>query len=175
MTPIQISSNARDVLRQFRSFPDVMASRIAKEIDKQNRLTINHVARTRLSYPRDSTPGLEGLRVITGTLRRGLVAGLVPARQVGNAIVGTISNNVRYAAIHEFGGPIPPRGMVYPKRAKALRFVIGGKVLFRGSVNFTKPVTIPERAPVRKGLAERTNDYSRGLSSAILAAFKEMR
>ena len=170
---IQINHNARDVLRQLREFPDQMVKGLCRTIDKQNRLTISHVARTRLSFPRNSTPGMAGLRVQTGNLRRGLVAGLVPARQVGNAVIGSITNNVKYAAVHEFGYTFPAKGMIYPKNAKALRFMVGGKVVFRAWVNQTRPITIPARAPVRHGLDERAQDYSDAFSETIMRTFKQ--
>ena len=171
MNAITITDNARDVLKGMRSFPDRIVDGIRRTIDKENRLTITHVARTRLSFPRASTPGMAGLRVITGNLRRGLIAGLVPARQIGDAVVGSITNNVKYAAIHEYGGIIPPHKIV-ARRAKALKFSVGGEVLFRRSVNQTRPVTIPARAPVRHGLDERQDEYSRSISAVIMDTFR---
>ena len=44
------------------------------------------------------------------------------------------SADVKYVAIHEFGGMIPPHQIV-PDKAKALAFVIGGKQAFAARVN----------------------------------------
>ena len=169
---ITIRDNARDVLKGMRSFPVRLADNVRRELDKQNRLTINYVARTRLSFPRNSTPGMAGLRVITGNLRRGLIAGLVPARQVGDSIIGSIQNNVKYAAVHEYGATISPRGKITAKRGHALRFTVGGRVLFRRSVNQTRPIYIPARAPVRHGIEERSEIYSDTISRVILRTFR---
>ena len=156
----------------MQSFPFRLAENIRRELDHQNRLTISHVVATRLNFPRNSTPGMAGLRVITGNLSRGLVAGLVPARQVGDSVIGSIQNNVKYAAIHEYGGTIGPLGKIFPRNAQALRFTVGGRVLYRRSVNQTRPIYIPARAPVRHGLEERSPDYSEAISATILRTFR---
>jgi phage gpG-like protein len=173
---VGIRSNAGTVARRMQSFPGRVAEMLRGELDRQNRTTITHVARTRLSFPRASNPGLEGLRVQTGTLRRGLVAGFIPAYNHSNTtIVGGISNRVRYASIHEFGGTIPPRGIIRPKTAKALRFVVNGRVLFRKWVNQTEPSTIPARAPVRKGLDERMPVYRQNCAAIVQREFRGLR
>lgn len=50
----------------------------------------------------------------------------------------TVIADTSYAGYVEFGNG-PPGGKIYPKRAKALRFVIDGKVLFRKWVRTSKP------------------------------------
>jgi phage gpG-like protein len=169
---IRIRDNARDVLKGVQRFTVRLVDNVRRELDKQNRLTINHIARTRLSFPRNSSPGMAGLRVQTGNLRRGLLAGLVPSRQSGGAVVGSIQNNVKYAAIHEYGGTISPAGKIVAKNGRALRFSVGGVTLFRRSVNQTRPIYIPARAPIRHGIEERSEIYSEAISRVILQTFR---
>ena len=53
------------------------------------------------------------------------------------------SADVKYAAIHEFGGVIPPHQIVSDK-AKALAFLVGGKQAFAARVNLPA-IAMPER------------------------------
>lgn len=64
------------------------------------------------------------LNVRTGQLRRSII---VRKRGSGVSTVVTVGPQVKYGAAHEFGANIPER---FPKRAKALRFEIGGRVIF---------------------------------------------
>jgi len=59
----------------------------------------------------------------------------------------TSSGEVKYAATHEFGGPIPPRQIV-PDKAKALAFFIGSKRVFAARVEI-HAVTMLERSYLR--------------------------
>lgn len=79
----------------------------------------------------------------------------------------TIASNgdVKYAAIHEFGGVIPPHEIV-PDKARALAFAIGGKQVFAARVNLPA-ITIPERSYLRSSLAEMANDIRDGLQEAV--------
>ena len=151
MLYFRFTSNAEEILKNFRGFPPRMAEGLRREMDKQNRFTAQHIARSRLSYPRASSPGMEGLRAITGTLRRGLLAGVTPAVNNGNmSITGGIGNRVKYAVVHEFGATIPPIGRVYPTHKQALAFMWRGKDCVFNSVNRKNPIHIPARAPVTK-------------------------
>jgi len=57
------------------------------------------------------------------------------------------SGDVKYAAIHEFGGTIPPHQIV-PDKAKALAFLVGGKQAFAARVQLPA-ATMPERSYMR--------------------------
>ena len=70
----------------------------------------------------------EGGQTLTDTARlRGSIT-----HRVGPDFV-EVGTNVVYAAIHQFGGQTPPR-TIRPKRAKALKFSIGGRTVFAKSV-----------------------------------------
>jgi phage gpG-like protein len=75
------------------------------------------------------------------------------------------SAEVKYAAIHEYGGTIPPHQIV-PNKAKALAFAIGGKQVFAARVNLPA-VTMPERSYMRSSLAEMADEIRDGLSEAV--------
>lgn len=174
MYRVVVNSNAGQLAARFQKMPARMSEELRREMDKQNRLTIQHIARTRMSFARDSQPGMAGLRVITGNLRRGLVAGFIPAYNFANTkIIGGMSNRVMYARIHEFGGTIGPRGIIRAKKASALRFIVGGRVVFAKSVNQTRPINIPARAPMQKGIDERRDNYRAEFAQAMQRAFRE--
>jgi phage gpG-like protein len=82
------------------------------------------------------------------------------------AISVTIASNgdVKYAAIHEFGGVIPPHEIV-PDKARALAFVVSGKQLFTTHVNLPA-ITMPERSYMRSSLAEMVDEIRDGLKAA---------
>jgi phage gpG-like protein len=76
--------------------------------------------------------------------------------------------DVRYAAIHEFGGTIPAH-QIMPDKARALAFVTGGKQAFAARVQIPA-VTMPERSYMRSSLAEMAESIRDGLSSAVVEA-----
>ncbi len=67
----------------------------------------------------------------------------------GTSITGKVysAGDVKYAAIHEFGGHIPAREIV-AKNAQALAFTMGGKQVFAKKVNWPG-ATMPERSFMR--------------------------
>jgi phage gpG-like protein len=76
------------------------------------------------------------------------------------------SPDVKYAAIHEFGGAIPPHEIVTDK-AKALVFLVGGKQAFAARV-LVPAVTVPERSYMRSSLAEMAGAISDEFDVAIV-------
>lgn len=80
-------------------------------------------AKTRMGQPGE-------IGVKTGTLRRSIMSQVV---EDGDYITGSLYSNVRYARIHEEGGIVPAH-IIRARFARALRFVVGGKVLFRKKV-----------------------------------------
>jgi len=66
----------------------------------------------------------------------------------------TVGTNVKYAAMHQLGGRIPGR-TIFPKRAKALRWIDRN-----GNVRFAKKVTIPGfDMPARPFLVIQDTDW----------------
>jgi phage gpG-like protein len=110
------------------------------------------------------------LNARTGALARSIVA---TVDNTGADIAVRIgpSADIKYAAIHEFGGVIPPHEIV-PNKAKALAFAVGGKQVFAKRVNLPA-VTMPERSYLRSSLEEMAGEITEGLSDAVIEAARE--
>ncbi len=105
----------------------------------------------------------------TGALARSIVTTIDD--RPGNIAVTVASNgDVKYAAIHEFGGVIPPHEIL-PDKAKALAFVVGGKQAFAAHVNLPA-ITLPERSYLRSSLAEMTDDIKEELAQSLTEAMQ---
>ena len=107
------------------------------------------------------------LNTRTGALARSIVASIEESSGNVSVRIAT-SGDVKYAAIHEFGGTIPPHQIV-PDKAKALAFAVGGKQVFAARVNLPA-VTMPERSYLRSSLAEMADAIREGLSEAVVEA-----
>ncbi len=100
----------------------------------------------------------------TGALARSIVT-TIEETATGVAVTIATNGDVKYAAIHEFGGVIPPHEIV-PDKAKALAFLLGGKQAFAARVNLPA-VTMPERSYLRSSLAEMADEIREGLTEAV--------
>jgi phage gpG-like protein len=87
----------------------------------------------------------------SGALARSIVTTIDDAS--ADIAVTVASSGIAYAAIHEFGGTIPPHEIL-PDKAKALAFVVGGKHAFAARVSLPA-VTMPERALLPALVARR--------------------
>jgi hypothetical protein len=191
---IHLTDQAIKIIRRYASFPDRIAPAVMAAMDAQNQLTIGQMVRKRLSFPRSQPPTPEGLRVITNTLRKSILA--EPARLRDGA---SDALAVKYAAIHEFGATVqvPEHQRRAPRRVQtsgqkraisvpaAIRAGIltrSGKVrkgdhhtsiLAGGMIRVrAHQAKYPARAFVRRTLDERRDAYGRAISAAIVAAAK---
>lgn len=73
--------------------------------------------------------------------------------------------DIKYAAIHEFGGMIPPHQIV-PDKARALAFLVDGKQAFATRVNLPA-VTMPERSYMRLSLDEMADQIKTEFTAAV--------
>lgn len=105
------------------------------------------------------------LHVRTGTLGRSITYRLEEGDDALRGIVGT---NVKYARIHEYGGTIHLPAMV-PRRRRALRFEVGGAVVFAKRVR-AHDVTMPERSFLRSSLEERRPKILQAFGATVRAA-----
>jgi phage gpG-like protein len=105
----------------------------------------------------------------SGALASSIIATVDESSADVSVRIGT-SGDVKYAAIQEFGGTIPPHEIV-PDKAKALAFVVGGKQVFAALVNLPA-VTIPERSYLRSSLGEMAEEITGGLSEAVIEAMQ---
>lgn len=102
------------------------------------------------------------LKVKTGNLRRSISIQQT-VTDTGNSFQAKVfsSNDVKYAAIHEYGGTI------VPIKANALSWIgPDGKRIF------AKSVTLKERSFMRTSLADQRNAIIKGLTDAIVKGVK---
>lgn len=103
----------------------------------------------------------------TGALARAMIATFEES-PTGVSVRLGVSGDRKYAAIHEFGGTIPPRQIV-PDKAKALAFLVAGKQAFARRVNLPA-ITVPERSYMRSSLTEMVDAIRDELSDAVVKA-----
>jgi len=108
------------------------------------------------------------LNAKSGALARSIIA-TIEDSSANVSVRIAASGDVKYAAIHEFGGTIPPHQIV-PDKAKALAFAVGGKQVFAARVNLPA-VTMPERSYMRSSLAEMADAIREELTEAVIEAF----
>jgi phage gpG-like protein len=84
----------------------------------------------------------------------------------GDVATGRVfsSGDVKYAAIHEFGGQTPPHD-IYPDKAQALAFMMGGQQVFAKVVHHPGS-KIPQRSYMRSGLEDMAEEITAGIRSA---------
>ena len=106
----------------------------------------------------------EVLNVRTGALRRSIFGKVEdePTRVVGKV---ASSGDVKYAAIHEFGGKTAAHEIV-AKNGQALAFMMGGKQVFFKKVNHPGS-TMPERSFLRSSLGEMKDEIIGGIREAV--------
>jgi phage gpG-like protein len=101
----------------------------------------------------------------SGALASSIVATVDDSSANVSATIAT-SPDIKYAAIQEYGGVIPPHEIV-PDKARALAFAVGGKQVFAARVNLPA-ITMPERSYMRSSLAEMADEITDGLSEAVV-------
>lgn len=111
------------------------------------------------------------LNRITGALSRSIHN--VVDRSV-NSVIGRVfsSGDVKYAAIHEYGGTTAPH-IIEPKKASVLAFTGGG-----GGMVFARRVNhpgskMPERSFMRSSLSDMSTEISLGLKEAAIKAVQQ--
>ncbi len=109
------------------------------------------------------------LNTRTGALAGSIVASIEESSATISVRIAT-SGDIKYAAIHEFGGMIPPHQIV-PDKAKALAFLVGGKQVFAARVNLPA-VTMPERSYLRASLAEMAGQIAEELTATVTDAMR---
>jgi phage gpG-like protein len=109
------------------------------------------------------------LNTRSGALASSIVATVDESSTDVAVRIGTCGD-VKYAAIQEFGGTIPPHEIV-PDKAKALAFAVSGKQVFAARVNLPA-VTLPERSYLRSSLAEMAEEITGELSHAVVEAIR---
>lgn len=181
---ITLSPEAARLLASCPKWPETLKAAVAKTLDLQLALTVGAIQATRLTGRGPFAPVEGRLGVRTNRTRSSLWA--APAQVAGNLISASIGSNVSYAGLHEFGATIrktTKAGTVRLRankagelaRQKGGRLAVFAKktsahareVSYLGGKSYT--VQIPERAPIRRGIADRLPALSRAFSAAIVA------
>lgn len=107
----------------------------------------------------------------TGALARSIQE-LSPIEENGGVYGKVFSaGDIKYAAVHEYGGTIPAHD-IYPVKAEALAFMIGGRQVFASVVHHPGS-HMPERSFMRSSLAENAAQISRELKSAVIQGLQK--
>lgn len=109
------------------------------------------------------------LKVQTGALRRSITQQVIDG---GTSIIGRVfsSGDVKYAAIHEFGGQTKAH-IIEPRKGEALAFMMGGNQIFAKVVHHPGS-KMPERSFMRSGLADMASDIQSELKAAVIQGLR---
>jgi phage gpG-like protein len=105
-----------------------------------------------------------------GTLRDSITPTTIES---GDAVVGQVATNVEYAAIHEYGGKTKPHD-IFPRKGRALAFMMGGKQVIVKSVHHPGSV-FPERSFMRTSLNEMTPQIRDAFENAVSEVVARLR
>lgn len=106
------------------------------------------------------------LNRISGRLARSIASKVVDTPE---SIVGSVfsSGDVKYAAIHEFGGQTAPH-LIVPKKANMLAFTgKSGNQVFARQVNHPGS-KMPKRSFLRSALTDMSAEIQRGMKEAVI-------
>lgn len=105
------------------------------------------------------------LNVVTGALRRSIFSATDDEGSAGVWGRAASAGDVKYAAIHEFGGKTSAHEIV-PDKAKVLAFMVGGKQVFAARVHHPGS-QMPERSFMRSSLGDMRVEIVDGLKEAV--------
>lgn len=186
---IELTDQAKIVLAKLPALPSQMLMAIARTMDEENQLTIANIQANHLTGQGPFPPDQHRLGVRTNRLRSS-VSSSAPVIN-GNQVDSSIGSNVVYAAIHEFGGRInkqarqakvrlrlDARGALVRQAGHAHLAVFAGKQHKRAKeMDVTigaHAIEMPERAPFRTGIQERSKNYARSISRAIVGVWGDL-
>ena len=125
---IKVSGDALQVMERIKDRAGLMHA-LAGAVDKQNQFSVGRIVQDRMNGVGPFPPEQHRLGFRTGLLKGSLHASA--AQVSGDGIRSAIGSNVRYAAIHEFGGVIHhPRRVGFVR----LRTDAKGNQLRRGNL-----------------------------------------
>ena len=105
------------------------------------------------------------LKARSGRLRNSIAT---KVDEASTQIIGTVSAKTPYAAIQEYGGTTRAH-LIQARDAKSLAFTVGGKTIFRRSVNHPGS-NIPSRSYMRSTLSENALSIADRLNHAVQQA-----
>ena len=189
---IELSEGAKEILRHVTDMPNSMLVDIAKGMQKANVMLVSRIQMERLTGQGPFPVEEHKLGVRSGRLLGSLHAGDVTIAD--NRVESSIGSNVKYAAIHEFGGTIHREASVGSVRLKTINkrgtlarqegfphlAVFAGKGVkkrfktVRWSAD-AHDVVMPERAPVRTGIPCHLAEYGQMVSQAIEDSWEKLK
>ncbi len=131
------------------NLPDIVSK-------KMNQLTIkltNKIKKDKLSG--------QVLKVQTGRLRNSIHNNVL---KIGSKIIGEVSTNVKYAAIHEYGFSGSQTVKAHLRKLKNSKQI--------NVRSFTRNMKMPERSFMRSSLEEMKDEIINSLNSTIFKEFK---
>jgi phage gpG-like protein len=144
--PFKVEIDDRVVRLRLETMPKRLHDALYRAVDADRLKLETYIKADKLSG--------QVLHVISSDLRASIHSDV---DDQGNQIYGRAfsSGDVKYAAIHEYGGDI------YPKTAKALVFEIDGKLIF------SRHVHMPERSYMRSSLRDMSAQIQADLERAV--------
>jgi phage gpG-like protein len=179
---IKLTHNAQQIAARLATFPPEMLNGIARAMDKENELTVGHVAKNYLTGPRPEKLGVRTNRLRLSIRRSAAVI-------EGQSVTSTIGTNVEYAAIHEYGftGSVDvkahARAIVKTSGQETAKLDARGRLRRRTRTVRTQTGTAQVRAHKRSmkmrarpflspSVADRADNYAQSVSRAIIAAWE---
>lgn len=187
---IQLGPDAQQLIEKLKAFPADMAKAIARGMDRANALVTGAMTRNRFTGKGPFPPDQGKLGVRTNRLRRSLRWSKATIDASGN-VTGSIGTNVEYMAAHEFGFSGTVNVASFRRQRSATQF---GKAVavdtkgLRGNAKKAKirealgmetvrahrrQMNVPERAPVRKGIADGQSTYAAEIGAALAKAWEK--
>lgn len=188
---IQFTGPTQQTLHRLGQASQGLRASLLQTMDEQNQITVGHIKLTYLSFPRNFIGPINGLRVRTNRLRGSMWA--AKARIASGQLLSSIGTNVNYAGVHEYGFTGPVQVRAFTRKAKALNHyrvvqlqpeidMTTGRITRRarkkrelvasGIVRVkahTRHAHYAERAPIRRGIADRIPAYNVAIESAAVA------
>ena len=185
---ISLTPEAERLIAGMQTLPSRVMNYIAAAMNQENLRTVSYIQARHLTGRGPFPVAEHRLGVVTNRLRQSLWAS--EAQPIsGNQVESAIGTNVKYAALHEFGGVIhhasrqmkvrhklDARGNLVKQLSneKLLVFAKAGAKRVRETTVQTKAYDthMPERAPIRTGIAECLPKYKQTISAHIVEAWK---
>src|SRR6185503_7995191 len=125
------------------------------------------IARLNIALQAKIQQNLSGdvLNARTGALRASITA---DAGEGATGLAGSVGSDLAYAAINEFGGQTPAHDIEI-RKAKALAFMLGGKLVFAKLVHHPGS-RIPARSFLRSALDDMAPEIAAELQDAVMQA-----
>lgn len=184
---IELTQQAQKVIDSFKEFPSWGMNAVCVGMDRANQLALTNIQKAHLTGRGPFPPEEHRLGVVTNRLRGAAWAS--PAVATGTMVTSAIDDNVKYAAIHEFGGTVhhPARTgtarLRTDKLGNLLKQAINANLVIFAKAGHKRvkevaykaeayDVTMPERAPFRTGIEEMLGQYGKQVSEILIEAWR---